>query len=410
MPRVRKLIRPRLRKYGINLLPPRRQLNKKSGVLVQHNQDEIITFSDNYNIRLKASWTFLRPWLKRLFSVTITVAIAIYMIKPVRQHWAEVREQILNTNLALFLLSAAMFATFLVVFRALVWRRLLAGLGHPLPVAPVVRVWSMSELARYVPGSVMQFVGRVLLIKPYGVSGSICSASQILELTIFLLSNIIIALSSLFYLGFRQMHGATRFWLLLVAGLVPLLLLILHPRVFYPLLNRVLARLKKPSISVKIRKRGLTALAGWTILGLMWQSLAVWLITRDVLHLPIEKWWQLAGAYSLAWCAGFLAFWAPGGLGVREFVFATAMQFALPASVREKLPASPEAVSGILTVLAVLLRLWTIAGEMIVAAVFYTADFRGAKGDPDAPGRVRIDEIPRQVATTPSRETDSSVV
>ncbi len=409
MPRVRKFIRPWLRKYGINLLPPRRQRNKLSGKYVESDANEILTFSDNYRIRLKASWSFLKPWLKRVFSVTITVAIAIWMIRPVKQHWTEVREQILNTNPWVFAMSALMFAFFLVVFRALVWRRILAGLGHNLPVAPVVRVWSMSELARYVPGSVMQFVGRVFLIKPYGVSGSVCSTSQILELTIFLLSNIIIALTSVFYLGYRNMHGLARFWLLLVAALVPLLLLILHPKVFYPIINRVLAKLKKPSIAVKIRKRSLTALAGWTILGLLWQSLAVWLITRNVLHLPIEKWWQLAGAYSLAWCAGFLAFWAPGGVGVREFVFATAMQFALPPAVREKLPASPEAVSGILIVLAVLLRLWTIAGELIVAAVFYSWDFRGAKGDPNAPGRVLTTDAFRHAGAARSVAPDSSI-
>jgi len=387
MPRVRKFIRPWLRKYGINLLPPRRQRNKLSGAVTQNDENEILTFSDSYSRRLKASWTWLKPWLKRLFSVSITFAIAIWMVKPVTKHWDEVQDQVLKTNPWQFALSAIMFATFLVVFRALVWRRILAGLGHPLPVRPVVRVWSMSELARYVPGSVMQFVGRVFLIKPYGVSGSICSTSQILELVVFLLSNIIVAVSCLAYFGNRHLHGYARFWLILVAALVPLLLTLLHPRVFYPLMNRILAKLKKPSISTKLRKRSLFALVCWTILGLLWQSFAVWLITHNLLALPIEKWWVLAGAYCLAWCAGFLAFWAPGGVGVREFVFATAMQVALPPAARQALPASPEAVSGILIVLAVLLRLWTITGELIVAGLACLMDYRGAMDKPDAVGR-----------------------
>ena len=86
----------------------------------------------------------------------------------------------------------------------------------------------------------------------------------------------------------------------------------------------------------------------------------------------------MAGAYALAWCAGFLAFWAPGGIGVRELVFMAAMQVALPPAVRQRFQADPAALTGFLAFLSVLLRLWTIAGELMLAAVAYLADFRGA--------------------------------
>ncbi len=401
MPRVRKFIRPWLRKYGINLLPPRRKIDTLSGGVTQNDEDEIIRFSENYRSGMESTWHFLKPWLKRMFSVTITVAIAIWMIRPVRKNWDEVGEQILRTNPWVFALAAMMFAFFLVVFRATVWRQILAGLGHPLPMKPVVRIWSFSELARYVPGSVVQFVGRVILVKPYGVNAGTCTTSQILELSVFLLSNIVVAVSCLLYFGFKYMHGMARSSLILVALMIPLLLLLLHPKVFYPLVNRVLAMAGRPLITTRLRKRGLFALACWTILGLLWQSIAVWLITCQLFSFPIQKWWLLAGAYCLAWCAGFLAFWAPGGFGVREFCFVTAMQFALPPAVRANLPESPGAVSGILLVLAVLLRLWTIAGELIVASLAYLFDYRGAMGRADAPGRV--------AATSPLKAPSPSV-
>jgi hypothetical protein len=37
----------------------------------------------------------------------------------------------------------------------------------------------------------------------------------------------------------------------------------------------------------------------------------------------------------------------------------------------------------------VLLRLWATSGEVILAALAYAFDYRGALGRPDAPGRVR---------------------
>jgi hypothetical protein len=122
----------------------------------------------------------------------------------------------------------------------------------------------------------------------------------------------------------------------------------------------------------------LTGLLLWSMIGLLWQSLAIWFLVEGPLKLPLAKWWVVAGAYALAWCAGFLAVWAPGGIGVRELVFMAAMQVALPAAVRQRFQTDPAALIGFLAFLSVLLRLWTIVGELVLTAVAYLADFRGA--------------------------------
>jgi hypothetical protein len=139
----------------------------------------------------------------------------------------------------------------------------------------------------------------------------------------------------------------------------------------------------------------------WMILGLVWQSLAVYLITDPVLHLKLAWWWVVAGAYCLAWCAGFLAFWAPGGIGVREIVFVTTMQVILPSSVRQQFH-NPTALEGLLVFLGFALRLWTVAGEVLLVAATHVWDYRGAMGDPTAPGRVEAFEVVKLSAQTPA--------
>src|SRR5205814_260776 len=139
------------------------------------------------------------------------------------------------------------------------------------------------------------------------------------------------------WLGIKSFNGLTRSWLFVVMALMPVLLLLLHPRIFYSLTNRVMARLGKPPIPQRLRFRDLSGLLAWAIVGLLWQSLAIWVVVSGPLGLEPTKWWVVAGAYSLAWCAGFLAIWAPGGLGVRELVFIMAMEVALPAPVRQHL-------------------------------------------------------------------------
>ena len=75
-----------------------------------------------------------------------------------------------------------------------------------------------------------------------------------------------------------------------------------------------------------------------------------------------------------------MAFWAPGGLGVREWVFVTAMSVALPRDVRNQFGSDTAVLPVFLAFLSLLLRLWTTAGELVLASIAYALDIRGAMG------------------------------
>jgi hypothetical protein len=389
MPKARRTSRPWLRKRGIDLLPPRRRTRRlrPGGPVTRAPDDGILEIAPRYQNRADHAWDLAKPWFRRLAATAVTLAIFAWMFRPVVRHWPQVRERAAQTDWGRVLLASAMFSIFLFVFRVLSWRRILKGLGCGIPLPAATRIWSTSELARYLPGVIWQVLGRIYLARPYGVSGTLCSASQILELIVFLLANALIAISCLAWFGLKQMHDKAHDWFLFVLPLVPLLLFLLHPRIFYGLLNAVLRKLGKPAVETKLRSRTLLALLAWAIVGLLWQSMAIWLITTGPLGLKLAKWWVVAGAYCLAWCAGFLAVWAPGGLGVRELVFVAAMRVALPAPVRAQFD-NPKVLLGFLAFLSVLLRLWATMGELMLAGLSYIADYRGALNRGDAAGRM----------------------
>jgi len=387
MPRVRRFIRPWLRKKGFNLLPPRR----KRGVAVDEaaldSNEEILEIHPRHHTRLISTWTILRPWLTRAVSLTITILIVLWILKPIKEQWPSVQEAFRVTSVFRLVVATLMFALFLFLFRAMVWRQILIGFGHQLPVRAATRIWSISELARYLPGAIWQVVGRVYMVKPYGVSGAVSSTSQILEIFTFLLANVIMASVCLLYYGVRKdVDGSARVWLYTAMALVPALAFILHPRVFYAVVNRVLVSINRPVITQRLRGRKLVMLLAWVLVGLLWQSLAVWLITSDWLELGLSAWWVVAGAYSLAWCAGFLAIWAPGGIGVREVVFMTAMLVVLPSNVRDRYMTNPDELNAFLAFLAVLLRVWATAGELLLSVVSVAMDLPGALGSVAAVG------------------------
>jgi hypothetical protein len=212
------------------------------------------------------------------------------------------------------------------------------------------------------------------------VGGSLCAASQVLELVIFLLANILLGVSCLVIFGFKNIHGSARLWMFILAAMVPLLAMILHPRVFYGSMNKLMVKLKKPPLTNQLSGKELSKLLSWNILGLLLQSVAVFLIVAPPLGLHWGKWYVVTGAYCLAWCAGFLAVLNPGGLGVREAVFVAAMEFALPDYVRNQFAHNKAVLISFLTFLSGLLRLWTIAGELILTGLAHAFDHRGALG------------------------------
>jgi uncharacterized membrane protein YbhN (UPF0104 family) len=407
MPRIRRFVRPMLRRWGINLLPSRR---KRHGLEPPEINDEIIEFDERHHTRLRRTWAFAHPWLKRAATVAIVLTIFWYMVKPLQKNWPLVRDEVLDTSPWRFLLASVMFAIFLFAFRAMAWRQVLKGFGYKLPRGAATRIFATSELARYVPGAVFQVIGRAILAKPYGVPVTITSTTQILELCIFLFANVIMATACLLWFGAKIDPGA-RPWLITALALVPTLGLLLHPKLFYGAANWILAKLKRPPIVYRFRGKKLIKLLGWVMLGLLWQALAIWIITSPQLGLKIDWWWAVAGSYCLAWTAGFLMILSPGGLGIREAVFFLTMRSVighlnLPSEAVERFN-TPQAMDAYLIFLGFLLRLWTIVGELIVTLVAYLWDFRGAMNFPDAP-RGKISSRLKSASSAPGTATTST--
>ena len=385
IPIIRRRMRPWLRRRGINVLPPRRLHRDAS---VAEMEQDIVELSPQQKARVNQLWSLTKKWARRVIGIIITLAIFFWMAKPIVQQWPQVAPFVHEINFARFALAAVLFSFFLFTFRALVWRSILAGFGYKLPVPAALRIWSTSELARYIPGSIMQVIGRAYLAKPYGVSGTICSTSQILELATFLLANIFIAVACLLWF-FAKLEPGARPWLIVALCLLPALGVLLHPKVFYSITNIICEKLRKPPITVRLSGHKLFFLFWWSVIGLLVQSLAIWLLVGPSLHIKFAWWWRIAGAYCLAWTAGFLAVTNPGGLGVREFVFYYAIRAVLPKHIKDLFP-SREILNVYLRFLGILLRLWTVVGELILVSIAYALDYRGALNRPDAPGRRQL--------------------
>src|ERR1700749_4810142 len=103
------------------------------------------------------------------------------------------------------------------------------------------------------------------------------------------MANLLLGFGCMVVFGLRHMTGPAQHWMYPLAVMVPLLALILHPAIFYRLMNYVMKRMKKPMLTKFLSGAEMSRLLVWNILGLLVQSVAVFLIVSQPLHLQWAK-------------------------------------------------------------------------------------------------------------------------
>ena len=406
VPRLRRLVRPMLRRFGVRLLPTRR---RRIGGHTEIVQDEILSFDDSQRQRLVRFWHVVGPWLTRLLTTTLTVGIIYFLVAPVVREWPAVEARIGRLNLVRVGAAVGLFAAGFVLFRVAAWRAILRGFGHDLPLRAAARIWSLSHFARFIPGRAHQVV-RMELTRRYGPSAVQANVAHRLENTLTLVAALVIGASAFWVVGYGRLPQGLRPALVALAAASPLLLVLAVPSVFYKLLPPQTGLWRRdpgrPTVGpTRLRGPRLLALLLWLGLGLIWQGLAVWLLVGPPLQSSGRP-WLIVGAWCVGWAVGHLAPWSPGGIGVREVVFVAALSVLLPQSLRDDFAATTPPVSldflsfvdpyapalrthvqswqdvwwAFLFFLSLLLRLVTTAAELLLAVVATMIDWRGLVG------------------------------
>jgi len=181
---------------------------------------------------------------------------------------------------------------------ALAWHNLLSALKSPVPVRWAIRVYAVSQLAKYVPGNIFQFAGRQAIGLADGLPGWPLAKSTAWELALISLCGAVfgILVVPLLSLGISDSMAA-----LLFGAATFALILIMR------------ALWNSRAAGAIIYYLIFLAMSGLVFAGAL--SIADHKITGIVNTLP-----ELIGAYVIAWLAGFLTPGAPAGLGIREAV------------------------------------------------------------------------------------------
>lgn len=310
----------------------------------------------------------LHPGL-RVAQYALAAAAVLFVALALADSWDDVREYDWTLRWEWLAVSAvAVLACYLL--QGYAWQLLLRCFDLRAPTAWAVGSWSRSILARYIPGNVFMVVGRVLAGQRRGLSARHVSAAMVYEQALAFCAALVTLGLLLPLTEYRR--GTVALSLL---G-VPLILVLLHPRVFRSVADRAL-RL--------VHREPLGAVLGFgRVVGLLWYYVACWFVVglgcwavaRGVTATDVGLVPEVTAAYALAYVAGMVAFVFPGGIGVREAVLTAALGGELGA--------------GVALAWAILLRLWVVALEVAFAGAATLAERMLSQGGP--PERAGADE------------------
>lgn len=210
--------------------------------------------------------------------------------------------------------SLVVMGTYAVLIQS--WRMLLAGWGGHLSYPTAVRIWTIANLGRYLPGKVWSISALGVMAAAEGVSGIAAAGAAVLGTTLNIGAGFAVAVIT----GTKGLDGiypgfgaATKVGaIMFITGVVAL------PWMLPALLDRF-ARWRGMPVSDQHLTRGTIWLSAainavsWVGYGLAFALFAQG-VTPQISRDPV----LFIAGYSASYLVGFLALFAPGGVGVRE--------------------------------------------------------------------------------------------
>lgn len=298
-------------------------------------------------------------WVERAAAALVLGFLAWYLVR----HWHEVAAYRWTVQWSRLALASVLVVIVYSGF-VLVWRRLLGAFGGSLSVVDAHRVWYLGNLGRYVPGKLLQLAGTAYMARIKGVSPVVTIAASLASQLFVLGGGLVVAAVTLPELAGDpriKLAGLSFAMVFALVGLTPI----------FGMLHRAALRLaRRPELYVPIalRERAVVLVATTSLMAIF--GVAFYFFVTAVTTAERDALLPLVGIHAAAYLAGYLAIFAPGGLGIREGAYALLLAIYVPASVA--------------VAIAILARLWVTLCELAVVAVlvarYGTGDLRTSAG------------------------------
>ncbi|MEM9806828.1 MAG: YbhN family protein [Cyanobacteria bacterium P01_D01_bin.56] len=271
--------------------------------------------------------------VKRFLRWLLFGGILFFLAKTLKDHWQEVR-MLQMTGVTWALLTIALGITLIAhIWSGWVWHWILRTIGQPRDGRWSAVVYLKTNIAKYLPGNVWHFYGRVRALQATGSSTGAAIVGVVLE-------PILMAAAALGLAAISFSLTVADDWRLLlpcVAALVAMLVAI-HPRFLNPVLRKLgIAKAKAQGLTVITSTLRLQFYPWRSLLGelgfVVLRGMGFMMTVVALQALEPSQFFPVLGAFSVAWLLGLLVPGAPGGVGVFEAVAIALLGSQIPSGL-----------------------------------------------------------------------------
>ncbi|MEB3342008.1 lysylphosphatidylglycerol synthase domain-containing protein [Okeania sp.] len=267
---------------------------------------------------MKKVLSSIKPYLRWvILGVTL-----FFLVKTLKDNWEQVLE-IRISDSGWVSLGVALIVTIMAhVWSAVVWFGIIKEFHQKVNLRWAIRVYLLTNIAKYLPGNIWHFYGRINATKQAGIPVETAILSVLIEPLLMAASALGVAL-----IGSTQESWFIQFLCFLAV------VSILHPRVLNPVI-KYLAKIKlkgkksadiQPVTELKLERYLVKPFLG-EICFVLIRGFGFLLTILAFNSVELNQIFLIFSAFSLAWLLGLVVPGAPGGVGVFEVTALTLLE------------------------------------------------------------------------------------
>jgi glycosyltransferase 2 family protein len=236
----------------------------------------------------------------------------------------------------------------------LTWLLILRGLGavRENNYWAMAHVYAKSWLGRYIPGTAPWILGKIYFASQQGISKTKLAVSSLMEGGVQLVVQLLVGVA--FLLIDPRVREDNQSWLPLLVFAAVVGMFFLHPRILGSVLSLMHRVVKKRPLNEEDRPSWRVLLTSVILFigAAILSGVSAALVALSIYpELTLADFVFVAAALNFASAISIVAVFAPGGIGVREFVLVAMLSVIMPPAVA--------------FVVAVVLRLWSIGTDFM---------------------------------------------
>jgi uncharacterized membrane protein YbhN (UPF0104 family) len=299
--------------------------------------------------------------VRAVLQVLALAAAGWVLVRMAQPNWRTISAQPLRIGWGTLALASLLWlASFTFLVR--LWAASLAWWNARLGALAALRMFVITNLARYIPGAIWQFTGLAVFALEERVSPVAAASAVLLQQVALLATGLLLALAfAPALLG--PLAATLPSWATLAIVVAGLIILVWLFPIALPALQRRLEAILRRSLPLpRLPGPGFARYLLGTVLGWVGYGMAFWLFGRALLSGAAPGPLLATTAFVASYVAGIIAVFAPGGIVVREAALVAALGGSIGAERA--------------FVLAVGARVWLIALEIICALAVTAAGQR----------------------------------